>query len=79
MASFFENTIGGKPTTFLTEEGIEKFNTCAHRSEDMETSVIENCCSSRTVTGYTCTLLGIINVQATDCQSCQRYEKRESI
>lgn len=76
--SYFGITTGESPAAALADEDLQKFKTCKHRSAEVENTVIEACCSSRTITGYTCTLLDILNVQAETCKNCQRYQAKDS-
>lgn len=58
------------------EIGIEKFETCSHRSETEVDSVVATCCSSKLVTGYKCFKRGFPRVLPSICKNCGDYLKK---
>lgn len=65
----FNETIGD-------EIGIEKFETCSHRSETEVDSVIPTCCSSVLITAFKCYKRGFPRVVPTICKTCGDYSKK---
>jgi hypothetical protein len=56
------------------EDGIKKFETCQHRSEN---EIIKpSCCSAGMISGFRCKLKNLYPVSfSADCKNCLDYSK----
>lgn len=60
--------------------GQEKFDTCVHRSDEPEVSIITKCCSQKDIVtkSYTCWALSIENVTPQICENCLHYRNKNT-
>ncbi len=53
------------------------FETCVHRSAEIESHVIKTCCSQVTKRGHRCNKLQIFPLTANACINCSEYVPKE--